>query len=112
MRIIWTEQTLRELEAIGDYIARDNQRAAVTVVTRILDLVDLLGEQSEIGRPGRIAGTRELVSRIRRLSCRIALVKIASKSCRCSTARGSGQRASTDRTSIQKKKGRRIAAAA
>jgi plasmid stabilization system protein ParE len=49
------------LNPIGDYIARDNQRAAVTVVTRILDLVDLLGEQPEIGRPGRIAGTRELV---------------------------------------------------
>jgi addiction module RelE/StbE family toxin len=61
MRVIWTEQALRELEAIGDYIARDNQRAAVTAVTRILDLVDLLGEPSEIGRPGRIAGARELV---------------------------------------------------
>jgi toxin ParE1/3/4 len=61
MRVIWTAQALGELEAIGDYIARDNQRAAVTVVTRILDLVDLLGEQPEIGRPGRIVGTRELV---------------------------------------------------
>jgi plasmid stabilization system protein ParE len=47
MRVIWTEQALRELEAIGDY-----------------------------------------------------------------TARGSGQRASNDRTSIEKKKGRRSDAAA
>jgi toxin ParE1/3/4 len=61
VRVIWTAQALVELESIGDYIARDNQRAAAAMITRILDLVDLLGEQPEIGRPGRIAGTRELV---------------------------------------------------
>jgi toxin ParE1/3/4 len=61
MKVIWTAVALRELEALGDYIARDNPRAAARVVTRILDRVDLLGHQPEIGRPGRIAGTRELV---------------------------------------------------
>jgi toxin ParE1/3/4 len=61
MRVVWTAPALRELEAIGDYIARDNQRASARVVTRILDRVDALADQPEAGRPGRIAGTRELV---------------------------------------------------
>jgi addiction module RelE/StbE family toxin len=61
MKVTWTAPALRELEAIGDYIARDNQRAAARTVTRIFDIVARLGEQPGIGRPGRIAGTRELV---------------------------------------------------
>jgi toxin ParE1/3/4 len=61
MKVVWTAPALRELEAIGDYIARDNPRASVRVVTRVFDLVDTLADHPEIGRPGRIAGTRELV---------------------------------------------------
>ena len=61
MRVVWTAPALRELEAIGDYIAQDNPSAAATVVTRIFDRVDRLAEQPETGRLGRIAGTRELV---------------------------------------------------
>ena len=61
MKIRWTAPALRDLEAIGDYIAHDNPRAADRVVLRILDQTDLLATHPEIGRPGRIAGTRELV---------------------------------------------------
>jgi len=61
MRVVWTAPALRELEAIGDYIARDNPRASARIVTRILDRVDMLTDHPETGRPGRIAGTRELV---------------------------------------------------
>jgi addiction module RelE/StbE family toxin len=52
---------LRELDAIGDYIARDSPAAAERTVRRILDEVDRLADHPHIGRPGRIAGTRELV---------------------------------------------------
>ena len=57
----WTAPALRDLEAIGDTIARDNPAAADRVVLGILDQTDLLATHPEIGRPGRIAGTRELV---------------------------------------------------
>jgi toxin ParE1/3/4 len=52
---------LRELEAIGDYIARDNPNASARTVTRVFDRVDILADHPEIGRPGRIPGTRELI---------------------------------------------------
>ena len=61
MRVVWTRPALRELENIGDYIARDNPAAADGIVTRILDRAAALADQPEVGRPGRVAGTRELV---------------------------------------------------
>ena len=61
MKVIWTRPALRELEAIADFIARQNPRAAERVTDRVLAHAATLGEQSYVGRPGRIAGTRELV---------------------------------------------------
>jgi addiction module RelE/StbE family toxin len=61
MRVIWTRPALRELEAIGDYIARDNPVAAAEVVGRILARAEVLETHPHTGRPGRISGTRELV---------------------------------------------------
>jgi len=43
MRVRWTTPALRDLEAIGDYIERDNSAAvAVRIVTAILDHADNL----------------------------------------------------------------------
>lgn len=61
MRVAWTSPALRDLEAIGDFIARDNPIAAAKIVARILDQTELLALHSRIGRKGRIKGTRELV---------------------------------------------------
>lgn len=61
MRLRWTTPALRDLEAIGDYIARDNPAAATRVVTRIFDQADLLASHPHAGRAGRVPGTRELV---------------------------------------------------
>jgi addiction module RelE/StbE family toxin len=53
---------LAELETIGDYIARDNPRAAARVINAIHGKTEqLLSANPFIGRPGEIAGTRELV---------------------------------------------------
>ena len=60
-RLAGPAPALRDLEAIGDYIARDNPAAASRVALRIFDQADLLAAHPEIGRPGRIAETRELV---------------------------------------------------
>jgi plasmid stabilization system protein ParE len=52
---------LRNLDEEATYIAMDDAAAAQTVVTRILAAVAQLAEQPGIGRPGRVADTRELV---------------------------------------------------
>ncbi|CAN7725823.1 type II toxin-antitoxin system RelE/ParE family toxin [Variovorax sp. LjRoot290] len=43
------------------YIATDDLAAARLVVERILESVALLAHQPGLGRPGRVAGTRELI---------------------------------------------------
>jgi toxin ParE1/3/4 len=61
MRVVWTRPALRELDAIGEYIARESPATAERNVRRILDEVDRLADHPHIGRPGRIEDTRELV---------------------------------------------------
>jgi toxin ParE1/3/4 len=61
MKLRWTAPALRDLEAIGDYIARDNPHAAARVVARILDQAEILASHPHAGRAGRVPGTRELV---------------------------------------------------
>jgi len=61
MRIIWSRRALRHLRHLRDYIAQDNPDAAVGVAERILAGVELLAEHPNLGRPGRVPGTRELV---------------------------------------------------
>lgn len=63
MRVRWLRQALANLDAVGEYIARDNAVAAAATILRILDAVDELakGPSVHVGRPGRVPGTRELV---------------------------------------------------
>jgi toxin ParE1/3/4 len=61
MKIIWSRRALRHLIALRDYIAEDSPNSAGVVARRILNHVDLLATQPQMGRPGRIVGTRELV---------------------------------------------------
>jgi plasmid stabilization system protein ParE len=49
------------LDAEAEYISRDNLMAAVRIVQAITDAVEHLKHYPAIGRPGRMAGTRELV---------------------------------------------------
>jgi toxin ParE1/3/4 len=61
MRVVWTAPAARDLEGIGDYIARQNPRAARRIVQRIRARTQALAAHPYLGRPGRVAGTRELV---------------------------------------------------
>lgn len=61
MRLRWTAPALRDLEEIGDYIARGNPLAAARIVTAILDQAEALATHPHIGRPGRVPDTRERV---------------------------------------------------
>lgn len=61
MRLRWTVPALGDLEEIGDYIARDDPLAAARIVTAILDQAEALTTHPHLGRPGRVADTRERV---------------------------------------------------
>jgi toxin ParE1/3/4 len=61
-RVRWTSPALADLDSIQDYIAERNPAAASRLVNDILDRTEeLLSANPELGRPGRVAGTRELV---------------------------------------------------
>src|SRR6266481_7310668 len=51
----------RRLEDIRERIAADNPAAAIRMIERIRAAVTRLAGSPALGRPGRVAGTRELV---------------------------------------------------
>ena len=57
----WTRRAIRRLEAISDYIAKDNSAAADRVNVRLRSVTGKLRTHPAMGRVGRIAGTHELV---------------------------------------------------
>ncbi len=61
MRVVWTAPAARDLEVIGDYIARQNPNAARRTVRRVRAQVRTLAAHPYLGRRGRVADTRELV---------------------------------------------------
>jgi toxin ParE1/3/4 len=61
MRVRWTRRALRSLDALAEYIAQDRPLAAERMVERIRDTVDLLTTNPDLGRAGRVHGTRELI---------------------------------------------------
>jgi len=61
MRVKWLRGALRNLEQEADYIAQENPKAAAELVCHLRDIALLLGEQPNLGRSGRIPGTREFV---------------------------------------------------
>lgn len=61
MRLTWTRQAVRDLTEARQFIANDNPVAARRVAEQLLAAADLLVRNPEIGRAGRIEGTRELV---------------------------------------------------
>lgn len=63
MRVRWTRAALRSLDAHLAWIARDRPETARRVAVRLRQAVARLAEQPRLGRPGRVAGTRELVLR-------------------------------------------------
>jgi toxin ParE1/3/4 len=59
--IVWSPQALDDLESLRAYIAKDSPIAAARIALRIVDGVEtVLSENPELGRQGRVAGTREL----------------------------------------------------
>lgn len=61
MRLFWAQPALADREAIFEHLELDSPRAAVKVDDQIAAAVRRLLDFPESGRPGRVAGTRELV---------------------------------------------------
>jgi toxin ParE1/3/4 len=61
VQVRWTRSAVRQLASIGAYIAESNPRAATEIEVRLREAVTLLARFPAMGRPGRLAGTRELV---------------------------------------------------
>lgn len=59
--IEWSELAHADRNAIFDYIEADSPRAAIAVDSRIRRRVAALAQFPDLGRLGRIEGTRELV---------------------------------------------------
>lgn len=61
MQVVWTARALRNLASLRAFVAQGRPAAAESEVERILAAAARLAQFPETGRPGRRAGTRELV---------------------------------------------------
>lgn len=61
MKVRWLDDAIDDLQSLRHYISQDKPSAANRIAKRIVNSVNLLSDQSEIGRFGRIPGTRELL---------------------------------------------------
>jgi len=61
MIFVWLPKAIKNRHDLIDYIAEDNLRAAIEHDERIEKQIDQLLANPEIGRAGRMEGTRELV---------------------------------------------------
>ena len=62
MRLLWTRLASHDRKAIREYIAQDSPAAAIKLDELFVVTARDLLAQPHIGRPGRVAGTRELVA--------------------------------------------------
>jgi toxin ParE1/3/4 len=59
--IVWSPRAIEHLTHLRSYIARDNPISANRIAGILLKAVERLAELPNLGRSGRVAGTRELV---------------------------------------------------
>ena len=61
MKIRWTAVATDDLKSVHEYLSEHAPARADAIVDRILASIDVLEQYPNIGRQGRIDGTRELV---------------------------------------------------
>ena len=61
MIVVWSPRAIRHLTDLRAYVARDNPDAAARIAVTLLTAVERLAGLPNLGRPGRLSGTRELV---------------------------------------------------
>jgi len=62
VKVLWTPQALQDRADVWDYIAADNPPAAARMDELFSYAVARLADHPKLGRPGKIQGTRELVT--------------------------------------------------
>ncbi len=60
MKVRWTLPAVDQLRNIFDYIAADNPQAALRTVGRIRNAIRQTARMPNVGRTGRVGGTREV----------------------------------------------------
>jgi len=61
MKVVWTRAAIRDLAGAREYIARDNPDAAREIAMKIVNATERIIQFPEVGRTGRMKGTRELI---------------------------------------------------
>ena len=61
MTLVWTRLAAADRREIRAWIAQDNPAAALHLDQRLSEAAQHLVEHPDLGRPGRVPGTRELV---------------------------------------------------
>ena len=61
MELLWTPEAIQDREAIYDYIEVDNPAAALALDELFAEKAARIVEHPNLGRLGRVTGTRELV---------------------------------------------------
>ena len=61
MTVVWSPRAIGHLADLRAYIARENPAAAGRIGLTLLAAVERLATLPNLGRPGRVSGTRELV---------------------------------------------------
>lgn len=61
MQVKWLRRALQNLDDEAAYIAQENPQAANTLVSQVIKSVNQLSSFPNLGRAGRVFGTRELV---------------------------------------------------
>ena len=61
MRVVWTPEAEQDRDEVWEYIAADSVAAAALMDELFSDTAARLVDFPELGRPGKIAGTRELI---------------------------------------------------
>jgi toxin ParE1/3/4 len=61
VKLRWTDGAVEDLQAARDYLDSENPRAAWDAIDRIMSAVERLEQFPQMGRPGRVARSRELV---------------------------------------------------
>ena len=62
MQLFWTPEATQDRDEIYDYIEADNPAAALALDELFSEKAGRLVDHPGLGRPGRVAGTRELVA--------------------------------------------------
>lgn len=62
MIVLWSPEAIEDIASLRAFIAEDDPMAAQRIVLHIgHNVMQLLSDHPQMGRPGRVPGTRELV---------------------------------------------------